>query len=460
VDEASTDLFLTACGFASPWQVEVVSAQQDEPLRHLFAQPFALVGRDELVDLRLDHPAVSRRHVYLQVLGGWVFCTDLGSRTGTHWAEGARYAGWLDPERGVRVGPYRLRACAHSPPHSGGRPDDAGNPLSSAFAPGAPLPGLKVEFLTGDVEPPPWRMKPALVLVGTADACKVQLMSSTVSKYHASLVRTPAGVWVVDLFSRAGTFVNDARVRFARLNDGDELRIGKFLMRVHTDVEPRSVAVPFVRAEAPPALAAWPGGESAPEEPRSAALPAVPPTGPVDRAERGQRPPGAPANLGPLVQSLVNQFSQMQQQMAEQFQQTLLMMLQMFSTLHREQNDLVRQELASLHELTLELNRLQASLAGHLVTHSGDPAATPAPDAASAAGGAPAAPVREAREMRPAADPPANRTTPVTEQPGPTRQEPIQESEHIHLWLSRRIEAIQQERQTRWQRILGFLTGQ
>ena len=47
---------------------------------------------------------------------------------------------------------------------------------------------------------------------------------------------------------------------------------------------------------------------------------------------------------------LVNQFSMMQQQMFDQFQQAMGMLVQMFGTMHREQMDVIREELDRLHD--------------------------------------------------------------------------------------------------------------
>jgi hypothetical protein len=34
-----------------------------------------------------------------------------------------------------------------------------------------------------------------------------------------------------------------------------------------------------------------------------------------------------------------------------------------------------------------------------------------------------------------------------------------QSAENMHAWLSQRIQAIHQERQSRWQKVMSFLTG-
>ena len=58
-----------------------------------------------------------------------------------------------------------------------------------------------------------------------------------------------------------------------------------------------------------------------------------------------------------------NQFAEMQRQMFDQFQQAMMVMFQTFSLLHRDQMELVRQELNRVHELTRQLHDLQAELA-------------------------------------------------------------------------------------------------
>ena len=50
-----------------------------------------------------------------------------------------------------------------------------------------------------------------------------------------------------------------------------------------------------------------------------------------------------------MLVPLVNQFGVIQQQMFDQFQQAMAMMLQMFGTMHREQMEVIREEMDRLH---------------------------------------------------------------------------------------------------------------
>ena len=45
--------------------------------------------------------------------------------------------------------------------------------------------------------------------------------------------------------------------------------------------------------------------------------------------------------------------------MFDQFQQAMAMMLQMFGTMHREQMEVIREELDQLHDLTEEFHSLK-----------------------------------------------------------------------------------------------------
>ena len=77
VANQSMALFLQACGAAGPLRLGVEYTAGREALSREFEQPFLLVGREAAADLPLNDPAVSRRHAYLQVIAGHLFCLDV-----------------------------------------------------------------------------------------------------------------------------------------------------------------------------------------------------------------------------------------------------------------------------------------------------------------------------------------------------------------------------------------------
>ena len=191
----------------------------------------------------------------------------------------------------------------------------------------------------------------------------------------------------------------------------------------------------------------------------------------------GPNPRSSESALVPLV----NQFSMMQQQMFDQFQQAMGMLVQMFGTMHREQMEVIREELDRLHELSRELQELKDELA--------KPSRQPVtPSVEVAAGASPVVPSPSPTTVAPpglrATTAPGFRT-PITPAPGRTpplstpsvaprpdqsRPEPASPSlpgaqasanpdRDAVAWIHQRIMTIQSERETRWQKILKLLPG-
>jgi pSer/pThr/pTyr-binding forkhead associated (FHA) protein len=64
--------------------------------------------------------------------------------------------------------------------------------------------------------------------IGRSPECEIFLDDVTVSRRHALVVRRADGCSIEDLGSLNGTYVNRRRVEQARLEDGDEVQIGKY----------------------------------------------------------------------------------------------------------------------------------------------------------------------------------------------------------------------------------------
>ena len=64
--------------------------------------------------------------------------------------------------------------------------------------------------------------------VGRSPEAEVFLDDVTVSRNHALLVRRRDGLYIDDLGSLNGTYVNRRRIESHKLSDGDELQVGKY----------------------------------------------------------------------------------------------------------------------------------------------------------------------------------------------------------------------------------------
>ena len=70
-----------------------------------------------------------------------------------------------------------------------------------------------------------------VTVIGSRSTARIHLISSTVSKAHALLVKSNGGIYIRDLASRSHVYVNGEEVREADLSDGDLIKIGSFTFK-------------------------------------------------------------------------------------------------------------------------------------------------------------------------------------------------------------------------------------
>jgi len=171
-----------------------------------------VVGRAPEADLVLNHPEVSRRHCRVSHEGETWFVEDLGSRRGTA-VNGNRISGRtaLRPGDQIHVGPVVLAFGV-------GRKDapaigDIAQPIGAVLYKQEPT-----EFIP---------LNTSLVF-GRGDEIDVKLDDPAVSRRHAKIEAGPNGYRLVDLKSRAGSFVNGRRFEEHELVIGDQIQLGPF----------------------------------------------------------------------------------------------------------------------------------------------------------------------------------------------------------------------------------------
>ncbi len=440
MNQPSPGQFLEACEATAPLQFLIEHAKRREIVRRTLPLPFAVVGYDKRTELALDDGGgISRRHAYLQMVAGRLWCVDLNSRSGTLFDPPGGTPGLLDRRRSIRIGPYTIRVAAGS--REDGDDSPPPNPFSSNIATSS-FPRIGLEVSQGGARQPMRLVDRVLTLIGRSAHCRLLLNHRTVSRTHCALLHTPAGFWLIDLLGRDGTRVNGVPVRWALLEDGDEVHVGQFLLRVH--VLKRS------GTETAPNL--LPAPSSAPALLLRGGLP-VEVNGMLTSALQLPVAGGGGTNESMLL-PLITQFSLMTQQMFDQFQQALMMMVQTFSRLHHDQLHLIRQELKQLHGLTRELQEIQKELRNR----PPDPPRTTAAPADTAKASLP--PTPPAPSMPRPAEPARPRTAPLAEANTDTpTAPPLRPTAEVHAWLTQRLAVLQEERQTRWQKILHALTG-
>jgi pSer/pThr/pTyr-binding forkhead associated (FHA) protein len=498
--ETPLELFRKACGLGSPMSLAYRSAPSPggAPATLDSPAPFLLIGRSRKNDLLLDDQQVSRRHVYLQAVGGRVVGIDLASRTKTFWGDRmeAQPWGWLDPGQSIWVGPYRIERTDRQPDE--GLRRDLLDPLAPTGDQGSlpnpmPRPVFELPFRLGGVAST-WEMPGLIALVGREDHCQFVLNDKSVSRSHACLVRTPVGTWVVDLEAREGVYVNGTRVRSAWLADGDLVRFGLFTLVLRYDRQPEGIRREDVPLEARTSTAERLGehrqGDVEPTgvEGRALALrpaarpPSLKKAAVPSRHSRSAEPatvdrgdwepvPG----MGPSPYALWQQ----QMQLMESFHNDMMMMVQMFIAMHREFQVSVRGELERVQKLSKELGRLNARLIelpesarvgpnpqavrpdGKVRSLPREVRPTPeaaAPPRTGRRADVPTGSKPEVRRGEPRiADPPAS--TPGNRESAGRDPLPHKESTEMYAEITRRITELQQQRRGYWQRILKAING-
>ena len=86
---------------------------------------------------------------------------------------------------------------------------------------------------------PPLALKKEVVVVGADEHSHMHLMSSSVSKYHALIIKAEGGVYIHDLASRTKVKVNGKETPGAVLKNGDKVQIGRFLFQFNAPLERR-----------------------------------------------------------------------------------------------------------------------------------------------------------------------------------------------------------------------------
>jgi pSer/pThr/pTyr-binding forkhead associated (FHA) protein len=444
VGSDAPDTFLAACGLTVPIRLSLERPEFAGTMSFRFQQPFLVIGSHPDADLRLDHPDVGRRHAYLQVVSGRIYCTRLQSQMGIQHSSGGWSERWLQPGDAIVIGPFQIRWEEESdePPI----PDDGDDwpaPTSRSFVRPSLTEGA-LEFIGDRTRPSPWRLSRALVICGRSAFCKVRLTGTDVSELHCGLVRTSDGIWLVDLLSRTGTMVNGQSVRYTRLAFGDELEVGRHRLRL--------VPVPGTSVSGLPAR----------REDKARAASSI--TDIVPAASTSLvHTPDVVSGSDMSLQLMVRELGQLQQQNADQFQQSLFMLFRMFSDMHKEQMGLIREELASLHRLSERERALEKELARRTVSAGGSGGGS-APTLRLVTGEVPSPRVNGATDPgTPAAqrgpEPRPARFVPPRGVAASRGHGPTPDASTAHMEILERIAAIRDERQSRWRKLLNTMTG-
>lgn len=156
------------------------------------AKPYARLGSHDRAEVVVTGADISPCHLYLHATDEGIYCLGLA---------GSATTGWLDTERSIKVGRYRITAAfdEDGPPL---RAPDHNPAAKDSIA--SPLPRLRVR-LTGDKKHAfELNLRRQLTVMGRQTPSTLCVHHSTVSRTHAVLFWDGQSLWVVDLLGANG----------------------------------------------------------------------------------------------------------------------------------------------------------------------------------------------------------------------------------------------------------------
>ena len=162
------------------------------------------IGRSPDSDIVLDYPMISWEHARIVQEGGQHILEDLNSRNGTalNSLQNRIIKAALQPSDDVFLASFKIPAARLL--------SESGTAVGEA--------AFEQVAFTRDS-----------IIIGRDPACEQPLDNVMISWHHAKLDRTPEGMFVEDLGSLNGTFVDGIRiVGRVRINPGQEVALGSF----------------------------------------------------------------------------------------------------------------------------------------------------------------------------------------------------------------------------------------
>lgn len=113
--------------------------------------------------------------------------------------------------------------------------EEMNDPTGKASNSGLPQRGKSfvLRFISGKYQGGEFPVTPGKeIVVGRSSDLDMVLVEDMVSRKHARIALQPDGIWIEDLGSTNGTFVNGEKIKRSRLKEGDRILIGTSILKV------------------------------------------------------------------------------------------------------------------------------------------------------------------------------------------------------------------------------------
>lgn len=201
------------------------------------------VGR-EGADLNLADPTLSRRHLEIARENDYYLLRDLQSKNGTFLNGQPVTEARLNHLDEIWAGKTRMLFALLAGPEEQLEPETAGErnqlqredrtKVETAEAEPALPPNREffLEFLQGPKKGRSFRFPKSRLVIGRSSECDLVLDDVQTSRRHALIeVLSREHIFLTDLASANGTYLNGVRIRSSRLKHEDKLRLGNTVLK-------------------------------------------------------------------------------------------------------------------------------------------------------------------------------------------------------------------------------------
>jgi len=165
------------------------------------------IGRDKDNQIQLNDPTISSRHALLQVQPEGVWIQDLGSSNGTFVnGQCITQATWLNPGDNLQIGPS-VQVQVNQPLAT-----PLPQPTAAIHPPAASPPAFHLSVLEGLYQGQTFELYEGSQSIGRDPSNEVVILDESLSRNHARITVQAGQVWIEDLRSTNGTFVNGQRI--------------------------------------------------------------------------------------------------------------------------------------------------------------------------------------------------------------------------------------------------------
>ncbi|MDO9464292.1 MAG: FHA domain-containing protein [bacterium] len=182
-----------------------------------------LIGRKEGNRIVLPDKSVSRQHAQLEIKAENVTIQDLNSANGVFVNGEQIEKETINEGDTVQIGKYSLEL----------KSDDG---EKTRMAPGSyTSPKYRLMLMEGARVKEEYQLDEDELTIGRAEENKIVLKNETVSRKHAIVKKENNQYKIADLGSSNGTFVNNNKIKEKALSKGDEIKVGKFVLKFVTE---------------------------------------------------------------------------------------------------------------------------------------------------------------------------------------------------------------------------------